>query len=57
MKLGDDVVELHQWDAVRIAPETMRCVEGGSEGIELVAYGAPSVDSGDVEMTPGWWSG
>ena len=57
IKLDDDIVELRRWDAVRIPPGTMRCVEGGAEGVELIAYGAPNTGGGDVEMVPGWWSG
>lgn len=45
-----------QWDAVRIPPGTMRSVEAGLEGIEIVAYGAPSNGNADVEMVQGWWS-
>jgi len=56
IKLDDDVVELQQWDAVRISPETMRCVEAGPEGLELVAFGAPYTGPGDAELTPGWWA-
>jgi len=56
IKLDDDVVELRQWDAVRISQETMRCVESGPEGLELVAFGAPYIGPGDAELTPGWWS-
>jgi mannose-6-phosphate isomerase-like protein (cupin superfamily) len=32
VKLDEDLVDLKQWDAVRIPPETMRNVEGGPEG-------------------------
>jgi len=56
IKLDDDVVELKQWDAVRISKETMRCVEAGPEGLELVAFGAPYTGPGDAELTPGWWA-
>ncbi len=56
IKLDDDVVELRQWDAVRIAAETMRCLEAGPEGLELVAFGAPYTGPGDAELTPGWWA-
>jgi mannose-6-phosphate isomerase-like protein (cupin superfamily) len=56
IKLDDDVIELRQWDAVRIPPETMRCVEAGPDGIELIAFGAPNTGGGDVEMVPGWWA-
>ena len=56
IKLGDEVVDLVQWDAVRIPPGTMRSIEAGSEGIEIVAYGAPSNGNADVEMVQGWWT-
>ncbi len=55
VKLEDEVVELASWDAIRVAPETMRSFEAGSEGMELLAFGAHK-DSKDVETVPGWWS-
>jgi mannose-6-phosphate isomerase-like protein (cupin superfamily) len=56
IKLGDEIVDLEQWDAVRIAPGTMRCLEGGPDGAEIVVFGARGLGTDDVEMTPGWWS-
>jgi mannose-6-phosphate isomerase-like protein (cupin superfamily) len=56
MKLDDEIVELRQWDAVRVSPEVMRCLESGEDGIEVVVFGAPSTGGGDAEMIPGWWS-
>ena len=56
LKLDDDVLELKRWDAVRIAPATMRAVEGGEDGIEILAIGAPSTGKMDAEMVQGWWS-
>jgi mannose-6-phosphate isomerase-like protein (cupin superfamily) len=53
VKLDEDVVELKQWDAVRIAPDVMRCVESGPDGAELILFGAPNPR--DAEMVPGWW--
>ena len=55
IKLDDDIVELKRWDAVRIAPETMRNLEAGKDGIELILFGAPNAGFGDAEMTQGWW--
>ena len=55
LKLDDEVVELKQWDAVRIDKDTMRNVEAGPNGIEFVAFGAGD-DPRDAEMAPGWWS-
>ena len=52
-KLDDEVVELREWDALRVPPDTMRCLEAGRDGVELLVFGAG--DAGDVEMVQGWW--
>jgi mannose-6-phosphate isomerase-like protein (cupin superfamily) len=56
VKLDDDVVDLRQWDVVRIPSGTMRALEGGPEGAEVLAFGAPNTENKDVEMVQGWWS-
>jgi mannose-6-phosphate isomerase-like protein (cupin superfamily) len=56
MKLDDDVIELKPWTAVRVAPKTMRSIEGGPEGAEIIAIGAPNTGPGDGNNVPGWWS-
>jgi mannose-6-phosphate isomerase-like protein (cupin superfamily) len=55
-RLDDEVVELRQWDAVRVPKETMRSFEAGPEGAEMIAVGAPNTGPGDAENVPGWWS-
>lgn len=56
VKLDDEVLELGTWDAVRIAKETVRNVEAGPEGAELILFGAPKTGPGDAEVEPGWWT-
>jgi quercetin dioxygenase-like cupin family protein len=56
VKLDDEVVELHAWDVVRIAPGVARGLEGGPNGAEVVAFGAPDTDNKDVEMLQEWWT-
>jgi mannose-6-phosphate isomerase-like protein (cupin superfamily) len=56
LKLDDEVVELGQWDAVRIPGPVTRALEGGPDGCEVLAFGAPNTDNKDAEMFPGWWS-
>jgi mannose-6-phosphate isomerase-like protein (cupin superfamily) len=56
IKLDDEVLELKRWDAVRIAPETMRNLEAGDEGIELLLFGAPNAGLADAETEQGWWA-
>jgi mannose-6-phosphate isomerase-like protein (cupin superfamily) len=56
LKLDDEVLEVGQWDAIRIPSETMRDFEGGAKGAELLLFGAPRGESNDAEMEPGWWN-
>jgi mannose-6-phosphate isomerase-like protein (cupin superfamily) len=54
IKLGDEVKELGPWDAIRISKETMRGLESGPEGAEVIAIGAPG-GPGDAEVEQDWW--
>ena len=57
IKLDDDVRELRRWDVVRIAPTTLRALESGSDGMELIAVGSDRPQDGDGVIAPeGWWS-
>jgi uncharacterized cupin superfamily protein len=56
IKLGDDVVDLRPWDAVRVPKDTMRGFEAGPEGVELIAIGAPNTGPGDADTVQDWWS-
>ena len=53
VKIEDEVHDLRQWDAVRVAPATARGFEAGPDGLELLAFGAG--DSGDAEVIADWW--
>ena len=55
-KLADEVVELRQWDALRVPKETIRSFEAGPEGAEIIAVGAPNTGPGDANVEQGWWS-
>jgi len=55
--LEGEIVELRQWDAIRVPKETMRGFEGGPEGAELIAVGAPNTGPGDAEVEQEWWAG
>jgi mannose-6-phosphate isomerase-like protein (cupin superfamily) len=56
MRLDDEVVELRQWDVVRVAPDVVRAFEGGPEGLELIAVGADRPEGGDGEMVQDFWT-
>jgi uncharacterized cupin superfamily protein len=53
VKIEDEIRELRQWDAVRLAPDTARAFEGGPEGMELLAIGFG--EGGDSEMLEDFW--
>jgi mannose-6-phosphate isomerase-like protein (cupin superfamily) len=54
LKLDDEIVELKQWDAIRVPAEVTRNFEGGPEGAEVLAIGAPQAK--DTEMLQDWWT-
>ena len=47
IRLDDEIHELRQWDAVRISPSTIRAVEAGDDGLELIAIGSDRPEGGD----------
>ncbi len=57
MKLDDEIIELREWDVVRVAPEVVRAFEAGPEGLEFLAVGGPRPDEDKGETQPGWWTG
>ena len=52
MKLDDEIVELKEWDAMRVPPGTWRGYEAGPEGLEILVIGAPSL--GDARRGRRW---
>jgi mannose-6-phosphate isomerase-like protein (cupin superfamily) len=48
MKLDDDVEEIHELDAIRVAPSVTRSFEAGDEGLEIVAFSPRA--QGDAEI-------
>jgi mannose-6-phosphate isomerase-like protein (cupin superfamily) len=59
MKVDDEIVELEEWDAVRVPPGTWRGYEAGPEGLEILVIGAPNLGEdprGDVEGRRDWWA-
>ena len=54
-KIGDEVIEMKQWDAIRIAPGAWRGLAGGPDGAEVLAFGAPNTENQDIEMSQGFW--
>jgi mannose-6-phosphate isomerase-like protein (cupin superfamily) len=56
MKLDDEIVELRQWDVVRVAPQTVRGFAAGPDGIEFIAVGSDRPEGGDGSPVADWWT-
>ena len=54
VKLDDEIVELAERDALRVAPGVIRQFEAGDDGLEILAFGQRH--EGDGDILPGWWS-
>jgi mannose-6-phosphate isomerase-like protein (cupin superfamily) len=53
--LDDEILDLRQWDVLRVAPEVTRAFEAGPDGLELIAVGGPRPEDGDGVMGPANW--
>jgi mannose-6-phosphate isomerase-like protein (cupin superfamily) len=55
IRVDDDIIEIGPWDVVRVAPEAIRGIEGGPEGIEVIAVGSEKPAEGDGVQVKDWW--
>jgi mannose-6-phosphate isomerase-like protein (cupin superfamily) len=53
IKLDDGIHKLRAYDIVRLSPGVTRCLQGGPEGMEVLAFGARH--AGDGELVEGFW--
>ena len=59
MKVDDEVVELEEWDALRVPPGVWRGYEAGPDGLEILVIGAPNLGEDpreDVDGRRDWWA-
>ena len=57
VKVGDEVLDLSEFDALRVDAGVMRNFEAGPDGVTYLAFGAPAVEDkqAEADMQPGWW--
>ena len=56
VKLDDDIVDVRQWDVVRVSPPVVRAFEAGPDGLEVIAVGSDRPEGGDGTMVADWWT-
>ena len=54
MRLDDDVIDVAELDAIRVAPQVTRKFEAGDDGLELVVFGPRH--EGDGELDFDFWT-
>jgi quinol monooxygenase YgiN len=54
IKVDDEVLALEPLHAVRVAPASVRELEAGPDGLEVLAFGSHS--PGDGELVADWWT-
>ena len=58
LKVEDEVFDVAQWDAIRVAPQAARQFEAGPDGLEVIAFGEAGGDPSaqDAEMLQDFWT-
>jgi mannose-6-phosphate isomerase-like protein (cupin superfamily) len=54
-RLDDEVVELSEWDVLRVAPAVIRSFEAGPEGLDVICIGGAKPKGGDAERFEDFW--
>jgi mannose-6-phosphate isomerase-like protein (cupin superfamily) len=54
-KLDDEIVELGESDALRVAPAVIRSFEAGPEGMDVICIGGRKPKGGDTEKFEDFW--
>ena len=55
-KLDDEIVDVAEWDVIRVAPGVMRAFEAGPDGLDVVCVGGRRPEGGDTERDEGFWT-
>ena len=55
-RLDDEIIDLVQWDVLRVAPSVIRSFEGGPNGLDLICIGGRRPKEKDTERFPDFWN-
>jgi mannose-6-phosphate isomerase-like protein (cupin superfamily) len=56
MRIGDEIVDLKQWDIVRVAPGAVRGFQSGPDGMAIIAVGNDRPEGGDGVLVEDFWT-
>ena len=55
MKLDDEIVDLAEWDVIRVSPAVLRAFEAGPDGLDVLCVGGRRPKGGDTERDEAFW--
>jgi len=58
LKVDDDILDVEQLDAIRVAPSAMRAWQAGPDGLDVLAFGPRHEGDGEIlkgEEATAWW--
>lgn len=55
MLVDEEVLELREWDVVRVAPAVVRAFAAGADGLDLIAIGGPVPEGRDGAFVDVTW--
>jgi mannose-6-phosphate isomerase-like protein (cupin superfamily) len=55
-KLDEEIVEVAEWDVLRVAPAVMRAFEAGADGLDVLCVGGRRPKGGDTERDEAFWT-
>jgi mannose-6-phosphate isomerase-like protein (cupin superfamily) len=59
VKLDDEIIDVAQWDTIRVPPQVTRQFEAGPDGLEVIAFGehhTSDPSDPDGQILPNWWT-
>ena len=54
-KLDNEVIEISQWDVLRVAPTVARSFEAGPAGLDVICVGGRKPEGGDNVQVDDFW--
>jgi quercetin dioxygenase-like cupin family protein len=55
IKLDGELVDVGEWDVLRVAPAVARGFQAGPDGLDVICIGGPTPRGGDGQEVPGFW--
>ena len=55
LNLDDEIIDVVEWDVIRVAPDVMHAFEAGPDGLDLLCVGGRRPKGGDTQRDETFW--